>query len=370
MSRLNTLIVFLILFFLSLNEFYHESFGRVLDYLSLIFIILFFLIDKSNRRFVKSDLSFFVFFSPFIIVGLLNFKILPSLAVFFGVTLISFFTKNIMRSKVNLGLILDFVLLLHLIAFIIQIFAFYVLNKPFSYIDFFPFFQQSRVYNEGLNLLRPGGFMMEPNSYSANVFMLVFLNYKISNRLSNFSKVALISVPFTTSLWGIGMISLLGFLNLTTKYKILVIGLFAALLPIILDFLGNSIAFERVLRIIEDPTSDNSIVTRLGLETNSSVNFLNLFFGNGINSTDFQAFLGGNGISYVVYCFGILGSILLLCWIIVSNNIKITILVLFFHLTFPYYSYLIYWVFLTVILKGIDFSVNKDHLLNENNSLL
>lgn len=369
MSRINTLFVFLILFFLSLNEFYHESFGRILDYLSLLFIILFIFIDKSNKRFLKSDLSLLIFFSPHIILGFFNFKILPSLAVFFGVTLISFFTKNIMRSKINLGSVLDFVLLLHLIAFIVQIFAFYVLNIPFSYIDFFPFFQQSRVYNEGLNLLRPGGFMMEPNSYSANVFMLVFINYKINKRLSNYSKAALISVPFTTSLWGIGMISLLVFLNLTTKFKIIVTGMIASLLPFIYTFLSNSIAFERVLRIIEDPTSDNSIVTRLGLETKTSVNFFNLFFGNGINSTDFQSFLGGNGFSYVIYCFGILGSILLLYWIFVSNNTKITILALFFHLTFPYYSYLIYWVFLTVLLKGIDFSFNKFNIPNENSSL-
>ena len=128
--------------------------------------------------------------------------------------------------------------------------------------------QQSRVYNEVLNLLRPGGFMMEPNSYSANIFMLCFINYKVNkDKLTMIAKIALISVPFTTSLWGIAMILLLLFLRSKLIYKIFFVISLIISTTIIYNILENSVAFERVIRIIEDPTSDNSIVARLGLDT-------------------------------------------------------------------------------------------------------
>lgn len=354
MAKLNNVIVFLALFSLSLNEFYHETYGRILDYFAIILIIFYFFLNKKNRLISIADFSIFLFFIPFILWGFINVRILPSLAVLLGVSIISFFAKNVSRTCKDFISILDLVILLHILAFLVQIFFFYVLKIPFSYIDFFPFLQQSRVYNEVLNLLRPGGFMMEPNSYSANIFMLCFINYKVNkDKLTMIAKIALISVPFTTSLWGIAMILLLLFLRSKLIYKIFFVISLIISTTIIYNILENSVAFERVIRIIEDPTSDNSIVARLGLDTKKTVNTINLIFGNGVNSTEFQSFLGGNGISYTIFCFGIFGTIILFSWFYLSNNYKILILFIFFHLTFPYYSYLIFWFFLSISLKNI-----------------
>ncbi len=366
MSRLNNVIVFLIIFSLSLNEFYHESYGRILDYFAIILIFIYFFLDRTNRIILKSDFSIFIFFIPYIIWGFINFKFLPSLAVLLGVSLITIFTKNVIRTCPKFLQVLDLVLKLHIAAFLIQIFFFYILKIPFSYIDFFPSLQQSRVYNEVLNLLRPGGFMMEPNSYSANMLMLVFVSYKTNkNQLTKPALIALITIPFTTSLWGIAFLLLLVFLRSKFIYKIFFILVFIISASVIYNTLENSVAFERVIRIMEDPTSDNSIVTRLGLETKKTVNPINIIFGNGINSTDFQLFLGGNGISYTIYCFGILGTILLFSWVLLSNGYKIFILFIFFHLTFPYYSYLIFWFFLAAALQNARlFSLNKNILAN------
>lgn len=357
MTKLNNVIVFLVLFSLSLNEFYHETFGRILDYFAIILIIFYFFLNKKNRLISKGDFSIFLFFVPFIIWGFINVKILPSLAVLLGCSVIAIFAKNVSKTCSDLIYILDIVILLHISAFIAQIFFFYVLKIPFSYLDFFPNLQQSRVYNEGLNLLRPGGFMMEPNSYTANIFMLTFINYKLNkNKITHISLFALITVPFTTSLWGIGLLILLVFLSFKLIYKIISFGLIMISTTIIYQILDNSIAFERVIRILEDPTSDNSIVTRLGLDSSYKSNVINIIFGNGINSTDFQSFLGGNGISYVIFCFGILGTIFLFYWFYLSNNFKMLVLFIFFHLTYPYYSYLIFWFFLSISLKNIHIS--------------
>jgi hypothetical protein len=353
MSKVYNIIVFLIIFSLSLNEFYHEYFGRVLDYLSIVLIFLYFLLNKKHRTFYKSDFSLFLFFIPYIAFGFINGNILPSLAVLLGVSVVVLFTKSIFKNSQKLSFIFDIVIGLHLIAFFIQIISFYIFDKPFSYVDFFPFLQKSRVYNEDLNLLRPGGFMMEPNSYSANIFLLTFISYKFNNKLTAISKIGLISVPFTTSLWGIVSIFMLVFLNLKLKYKVAILCLILFLTPLIYNLLENSLAFERVIKIIEDPTSDNSIVARLGLDNKMSINVFTLFLGNGINSTEFQGFLGGNGFSYLIFCLGIIGSMILFFWIYISNNLTISILFLLFHFTFPYYSYLIFWVSMACIVKGI-----------------
>ena len=363
MTKLNNVIVFLALFSLSLNEFYYEPYGRILDYFAIILIIFYFFLNTKNRLVNKSDFSIFLFFSPFILWGFINVKILPSLAVLLGVSVIAIFAKNVSRTNKDVIRILDLIILLHILAFIVQIFFFYVLKIPFSFIDFFPFLQQSRVYNEGLNLLRPGGFMMEPNSYSANIFMLTFINYKLNkNKITPVSIIALISVPFTTSLWGIAMMILLVFLRFKIIYKFISIVILIISTTIIYNILDNSIAFERVIRIIEDPTSDNSIVTRLGLDSNYSSNAINLFLGNGINSTEFQSFLGGNGISFIIFCFGIFGSFILFFWFYLSNNLKMLLLFIFFHITYPYYSYLIFWFFLSIALQNLSLrsSDNKD----------
>jgi hypothetical protein len=366
MTKLNNVIVFLVLFSLSLNEFYHETYGRILDYFAILLILIYFILKNKNIVIYKSDFSIFLFFLPFILWGFINVKILPSLAVLLGVSVITMFAKNISRTCIDIIRILDYVILLHILAFSIQIFFFYVLKIPFAYIDFFPYLQQSRVYNVGLNLLRPGGFMMEPNSYSANIFMLTFINYKLNrNKITFISIIALFTVPFTTSLWGIAMLILLVFLRFKLIYKVVSIAVLIISTTIIYKILDNSIAFERVIRIIEDPTSDNSIVTRLGLESKYSINAFNLFLGNGINSTDFQSFLGGNGISYIVFCFGILGTVFLFIWFYLSNNFKILLLFIFFHLTYPYYSYLIFWFFLSTALQNLSMrSYNKKIIID------
>ena len=355
MTKFNNVIIFLVLFSLSLNEFYHEVYGRILDYFAIVLILFYFIINKQNRLIHKSDFSIFLFFLPFIIWGFINAKILPSLAALLGVSIIAIFAKNVSRNCKEFIKIIDIVILLHIIALLVQIFFYYVLKIPFSYIDFFPFLQQSRVYNEVLNLLRPGGFMMEPNSYSANIFMLCYISYKVNkNIFTNITKIALFTVPFTTSLWGIALLLLLIFIRIKLIYKFILIISFLISTTIIYNTLENSVAFERVVRIIEDPTSDNSIVTRLGLDTDRTVHTINLIFGNGVNSTDFQSFLGGNGISYTIFCFGIVGTFLLFSWFYLSNNFKILLLFIFFHLTFPYYSYLIFWFFLSVSLQNIS----------------
>lgn len=366
MIKFNNLIVFLAFFSLSLNEFYHPIFGRILDYFGILLIIFYLILNKKNNLIYKSDFSIFLFFSPFILLGLINGKILPSLAVLFGVSIVVIFSKILSRSSIDIIKILDFVIVLHFFAFLIQIFFFFLLKIPFSYIDFFPDLQQSRVYNEGLNLLRPGGFMMEPNSYSANMFMLTFINYKVNkNKLTRISIIGLITVLFTTSLWGIAMLILLIFLEFKVIYKIVSILVLILSTTFIYNVLDNSVAFERVIRIIEDPTSDNSIVTRLGLESEYSGNPLNLFFGNGINSTDFQSFLGGNGISYIVFCFGILGAVFLFLWFYLSNNFITLLLFIFFHLTYPYYSYLLFWFILSISLRNLSIRWDLNKVLND-----
>jgi len=361
MNRLNKFLFFLVLFSLSLNEFYHERIGRIFDYLSIILILVFFIINFKNVSFKKSEFSIYFFFLPFVIVGFMSFQFLPSLAVLFGITVIGLFFKFCVRiDKIEISKIVDIVLYIHVTALIIQMLAFYVFNIPFSYIDFFPGLQVSRTYNEGLNFLRPGGFMMEPNSYSANIFMMTFISYKIKGTLSDAARIALCTVPLTLSLWGIFVSIVILFLFVKPVYKIVLIFFLALSLVFFFNYFNDTITLIRISRIIEDPSSDNSIVTRLGLDSNHKLNPFNLIFGNGINSVDFQAFFGGNGFSYMFFCFGIFGTFFFLLWFYISNGLRFFILFLLFNITFPYFSYLIFWAFLAIAMKNITVN-NKFH---------
>lgn len=358
MSSKKVFFLFLIVFFLSLNEFYHEQFGRFFDYFALIFIVPLLFRKKFNLK----DFSLFSFFAPFIFIGFLNNQILPSLAVLSGVLVINLFYNCFARFTNEFIKVVEIVLIIHLFAFGVQIFLFYGFNLPFSIIDLFPSLQASRTYNSGLDIIRPGGLMMEPNSYAANIFMLSFISFKIRKKLSTVVKIALISVPFTTSLWGIALFLILIYLYSSFRFKLIVgLVLFLAFNYLIF-FLGDSITYVRLLQILDDPMSDNSIVTRLGLNANrQGVDIFSLIFGHGINSTMFQDFGGGNGYSYMIYCFGILGTLTLLCWFYFSNGLRMLFLFLAFNFTFPYFSYLIFWLFMSSALSNLKF-LFKDNL--------
>jgi hypothetical protein len=329
MNFLNKVLIFTILLSLTLNEFYSEVYGRIFDYLAISLIILNITIFYKKYNFKKSYISIFLFFSFFIFLGFYFQQFLPSLAVFSGSFLIVVFARTLLVSdKIFFIKSVRFILIIHLVFYVIQIFLFYIFNINFSLIDYFPSLQSSRVFNEGLGILRPGGLMMEPNSYCANIFMLVFVLFKLEDKISTLAKIALLSVVFTTSIWGtIIFISIL-FLFSNYKYKIFLTLLFVTVAINIVNKIDDSVAIERLFRIIEDPYSDNSVVTRLGLESTKQNNIINWLFGNGINSKDFQSFMGGNGFSYMLYCFGIFGTFLLLFWYYISNGFKFFLLFL------------------------------------------
>jgi hypothetical protein len=351
MSKSRVILLFLIIFSLSLNEFYHEQYGRFFDYLALILIFPLIVI----RNYKIKDLSLFFFFAPFIFFGLINNQILPSLAVLSGVIIIRLFYNEYTFLNIEFINVLEIVIAIHVAAFVIQIILFYVFKLPFSIIDLFPTLQASRTYNSGLDIIRPGGLMMEPNSYAANIFMLSFISYKLRKKLNTVVIIALISVPFTTSLWGIALFLILIYLYSSFRFKLVIGVLLFLALNYLIFFLEDSITYIRLLQILEDPMSDNSIVTRLGLNSDrQNIDILSLIFGHGINSTMFQDFGGGNGYSYMVYCFGIIGTLALLLWFYFSNGLKMLILFLLFNFTFPYFSYLIFWLFMSSALSNFN----------------
>ena len=356
MNFVNKVLIFIILLSLTLNEFYSESYGRIFDYLAISLIILNFTIFHNKYNFKISYISLFLFFSFFIVLGFFYQQFLASLAVFSGSFLIVIFARTLFVSnKIFFIKSIRLILIIHLIFYVIQIFLFYIININFSIIDYFPSLQPSRVFNEGLGILRPGGLMMEPNSYCANIFMLVFVLFKLEEKISTIAKIALLSVLFTTSIWGIIIFITILLLFSNYKYKIFLILLLVTVAIYIVNKIDDSVAIERLFRIIEDPYSDNSVVTRLGLESTKQNNIINWIFGNGINSKDFQSFMGGNGFSYMLYCFGILGTFLLLLWYYISNGSKLFLLFLLFNFTFPYFSYLIFYLFLAFSLKDINY---------------
>lgn len=367
MIQIRKLLIFIILLSLTLNEFYSESFGRIFDYFAIILIILNFTISHNKYKIKKKYFSIFLYFSLYLILGLISQQFLASLAVFSGALLIVLFVRtSLYDEKLYFIKSIRSIITIHLIFFFVQIFLFYILNIQFSIIDMIPGLQSSRVFNEGLGILRPGGLMMEPNSYCANIFMLTFVLYKLENKFDLLLKIALISIIFTTSIWGsIILISIL-FLFSNFKVKILLsIILFISSIYII-NKIDDSIALERLFRIIEDPYSDNSVVTRLGLESKKQNNIINWIFGNGINSKGFQDFMGGNGFSYMLYCFGIIGTIIFLLWYYMSNGLKLFILFLLFNFTFPYFSYLIFYLFIAFSFKDVTYVFNqKNKLLTE-----
>ncbi len=358
MSIVSKILIFIIILSLSLNEFYSESYGRIFDYLSIFFIIIYFILNHNKNKFKKKYFSLFLFFLFFIVIGLFSQQFLASLAVFSGSLFIVIFSRTLVVSDKFLFIkSIRFVITIHLIFYVIQIILFYLFNIQFSIIDYFPGLQPSRVFNEGLGILRPGGLMMEPNSYCANIFMLVFVLYRLEKKLSDLSKIALISVLITTSIWGIIIFIAILFIFSNYKYKIFLFSLLLIIAFFFIKYIDNSVAIERLFRIIEDPYSDNSVVTRLGLESTKQNNTINWIVGNGINSKNFQSFMGGNGFSYMFYCFGIFGTSLFLFWYFLSNGFKFFLLFLLFNFTFPYFSYLIFYLFLSFSLNDINYKL-------------
>ena len=357
----------MILLSLTLNEFYSESIGRIFDYFAIILIILNFTISYNKYRLKKKYFSIFIYFSLFILLGLLSQQFLASLAVFSGAFFIVLFVRTSLDDqKLYFIKSIQIIISIHLFFFFVQIFLFYFLNLQFSIIDLIPGLQSSRVFNEGLGILRPGGLMMEPNSYCANIFMLTFVLYKLVKKIDLLSKIALSSVLLTTSIWGTIILVTVLFLFANFKNKILLTIIVIISSIYIINKIDDSIAIERLFRIIDDPYSDNSVVTRLGLESKKPNNFINWIFGNGINSKGFQEFMGGNGFSYMLYCFGIIGTTIFLFWYYMSNGLNLLILFLLFNFTFPYFSYLIFYLFLSFSFKDVTYIFNqKNNLLTE-----
>ena len=361
MNQFKKYLIFIILFSLTLNEFYSESYGRIFDYFALALIILNF-ISFNDYKFKSNYYSIFLFFSFFIFLGILSQQFLASLAVFSGSLLIVLFVRTtVVVDKLFFAKSIYYILLIHLIFFIIQVFLFYALSIRFSVIDFFPGLQSSRVFNEGLGIIRPGGLMMEPNSYCANIFMLVFVLFRLEGKLNKLSFFSLISVIFTTSIWGTIIFFAILFLFSNFKFKLFILLFLLVSIIYVLNYIEDSVALERIFRIIDDPYSDNSVVTRLGLESTKQNSTLNWIVGNGINSKDFQLFMGGNGFSYMLFCFGFFGTIAIFIWYFISNGFRFFLLFILFNFTFPYFSYLIFYLFFAFSIKDINFIKGRSY---------
>lgn len=122
--------------------------------------------------------------------------------------------------------------------------------------------------------------------------------------------------------------------------------------PELFNYILDPITVTRMLDLDLDPSRH----ARYGLTENINLNF-HFFLGSGINTSDFQSFFGANGYSFAIYSFGLLWTIGFLMAIYFNSSahrLKVVVAVLFAMTTYPLFTYLFWYAWLALMVRGRD----------------
>ena len=253
---------------------------------------------------------------------------------------------------------------LSLLFFFIQFIAY----KSFAIIvDYHSYFGTvaPRTFNEDTGYFRAAGLFEEPNSYCLTLFMLNVLRLFLARRQFDILfLISLLTLVLSESFWGIGaMFVLLLLANRLSRSTVSVFTLLASLgglllvgfivlmnWPIIVEAIFDPITVQRLVNLDADP----SMAGRYGGSTNRLDVDFPFIVGHGLTTSEFHAFSGANGIGFYLYCFGILGMLLFLTWIVVDsrkNSLWIAVAILFAMTSYPLFTYAFWWAWLGILIR-------------------
>ena len=353
----------ILLFLLTLWDYYLPSYGgRVFDYFALVSILISVVVALyAGQRLVypKWLLLAFSLSVVQVVYGALNGNELAAIAFLTGFILILpyFFTHGFAVGKgVNLKY-LDLIIGFHVLIFFVQYFVFHVFLYPIDLHGIVGSID-TRTFNEVTGYFRAAGLFQEPNSYSVTIYALLILKLITSaGKIDFLGLVAWFSLFASESLWGVGggvVIAILFFNSNLIKYSVVVL-LAASFFvfvnaPELFNYILDPITVARMLDLDSDPSRH----ARYGSVKNIHLNF-SFFFGHGINTSDFQSFVGANGYSFIIYSFGLLWTIGFLMAIYFNSSahrLKVVVAVFFAMSTYPLFTHLFWYAWLALILKA------------------
>lgn len=358
----------ILLFLIGVFDLYYSPFGRIFDYVAFLLVFIFI----AKKELLSNYKILLYLIAPFSF-GILFFNDIKSvIGILFGISFGYIFYIYYQKNQSIIPFV--WVSIFMSIIFLIQLFTF----KFFGfYIDFTTILGSlsSRNYIEETDFFRASGLFQEPNSYCVFAFMMstILLYTKYEHKYKNIALVLLISTMIiSNSLWGMLLgIGLIGLFILRKEYKyILTVTLVLIVTQSI--WLENRTKYRITNVFIESTVQeryvgskfteiDNEQINNLLVKENDSIilKIKNFVLGYGSSSYGFQVKYGANGISYLLFNFGLFGLILFLYYVYYLDDTKYKqklIITLFLLTSYPYFTYAIFWVWFVVM--NFD-SINK-----------
>ena len=242
----------------------------------------------------------------------------------------------------------------------------------------------SRVFYDGE--LRPAGLFQEPNSCALNIFIVATVAL-LPKRDRVLAMVAAGSILMTVSLWGIVAAFVLVALsewNADVSFAIkigMTLALWAALFVAFNGYLWIGKApkaqmpalYARVLNISKDTSATDRYGAIIGKTPNSRIGktpnsraaepsperssrrFV-WWLGNGLSTSAFIDTISANGLSFLWFCFGPAGLLLLaaafgwaLAGLTLQDKLYVVAAVALTFTTYPLMTYAIFWLWLPVL---------------------
>ncbi len=354
----NALMFFVLAFLFLFSDFYYVGVGRPFDYL-VIFILfarLRFRYDQLTFPIIAKEafvLLLIVF--PWLYAGLFNGSVLGVAAIAVGLCLVFPVFYYVVANGLSLIVENNIKLLVFLSSIILlaQTIIFYLFEVVVDFSGLIGSIE-SRGYNEKLNYFRPSGLFQEPNSYCAALFSLLVISSYFKKRNKFIEILGIITIIMTQSLWGFGAVFLLvcllyrargvcvllAGLALTYFYITYICGLDISALK------DSSVTIDRIVNLSADPSRQ----ARYGSVDNFNFDLF-FFIGHGIDTDDFQN-LAANGLAFMIYSFGLLGSFFVFAFFVFlcRFDFKVLLATIFLLTTYPLFSYMYFWAWLGIVL--------------------
>jgi hypothetical protein len=340
-----------------LSDLYYEGIGRPFDYLGIAAAALWLTLGPRGPQVSRAwsmALPLVVIVAPWCITGAINGYVLSSLAIFVGALIVYPFglsSQNYVDEK-TIAKSINIIIAVGVSFLYFQIVYFYVIGNFVDFTDIMGS-RQSRGFNESLSYFRASGIFQEPNAYCAVMFCLLSIVSTLRFRSLFVELAAISSMILSQSLWGIvGSIVVLWLLYGAKRAAIIagassIVLVIAALITHfpVEDFLETSVTFSRITNIQDDASQQG----RYGDFENIKYG-IDTLIGNGVDTSNFQEF-GANGITFLIYSFGILGTVCLSLYFIIAVGVQARILIplLFIITTYPPFSYMYFWFWLGLL---------------------
>ncbi len=358
--------IVLVLFFLF--DYYFEVFGRMLDYVGLLMLLIYMMHTYSIRAPIMSfyrvkpffQLNVF-FWIVFGLVGIFRGGIITVGAYLIGAFLIfPLYYYWGLKSSDAVKRITKFLIALNLFFFFVQYFIYKITGVVINF-HAIPGLIQPRTYNEGLIFFRAAGLYQEPSQYALAMIMIVTLWAFISRKpFGTLCLICLFSILLSESLWGIGAIVVYVMLfSRSMLFKLVFVGGVVSLIAIIMltpsisGGLISAVSIERIANFQDDPSTS----LRLGVNANSESSFSILkIIGSGLSTSSFQA-TGANGLNFYIISFGYIGFFIWILSFFTSLKRKpliVFVTVSFIMTSYPIFTYLIWWAWLALVFSNLN----------------